>query len=322
MRSRLLTRVAAAAAAVTALATVTACSDDGPAATTDHPVVVASTDVWASVARAVGGDHAEVIALYNSPDGDPHEFEPSLADTAKIKDGNVLVFNGGHYDAYFETAAADAEGHSVNASAVHEGKDPDTHEEHDHEGDDHDGEAGHHHHADGENEHVFYDLPTVAEVSEKIADALAEVNPGEADYYRTNADDFVAGIDGLNQRLAAIKKAHDGTEVAATEPLATYLLEQAGLKDIAPAAFTAAIENGQSPSAADMAAFTDLLTDHRAKALIYNTQTVDPATESVLGTARRAGVPVVELTESLPAGVTDYLVWQGDQITQLEQALG
>ena len=83
---------------------VAGCADDSTR-TTDHPAVVASTDVWAAVARAVGGEHADVTALFNSPGADPHEFEPSMADTAKIEDADVLVFNGGHYDAYVETAA-------------------------------------------------------------------------------------------------------------------------------------------------------------------------------------------------------------------------
>ncbi|MFT4085862.1 MAG: zinc ABC transporter substrate-binding protein [Gordonia sp. (in: high G+C Gram-positive bacteria)] len=316
MRTSLLRRAAVAVLAVTALATATACSsDDGPQ-TTDHPLVVASTDVWASVARAVGGEHADVTALYNSPDGDPHEFEPSAADTAKIQDGNVLLYNGEHYDAYFETAAADAKGKKINAYSILTGDESDGH---DHDED----HAGHHH---STNEHVFYNLPVVAQVADKVADALAEVAPDHAKYYRDNAAKFTTGINGLRGRLAAIKAEHDGTKVTQTEPLAAYLLTEAGLVDVAPESFTAAVEEGQSPSAADLAKFQDLLTAKDgqppvSKALIYNTQAVDATTESILKTARQSGVPVVQLTESLPRGVTDYLAWQSAQIQQLEQAL-
>jgi len=51
------------------------------------------------VAAAVGGEHAEVTSLFNSPGADPHEFEPSMADTAKIEgsirfDGQELLTLG------------------------------------------------------------------------------------------------------------------------------------------------------------------------------------------------------------------------------------
>ncbi|MFZ2509525.1 MAG: zinc ABC transporter substrate-binding protein [Gordonia sp. (in: high G+C Gram-positive bacteria)] len=311
---------AAALVAVTgfAAAACTSADDSGPPQN-DHPQVVASTDVWGSVASAVGGAHAEVTALFNTPGADPHEFEPSMADTAKIQDADVLVFNGGHYDAYVETAAADSTALTVNATAIALGDDAaadhagHNHSDHNHSDD--------HSHDDGANEHVFYDLAAVAQVADRVAAALSQVAPAHADYYRANADQFTSGIADLRARLAAIKAAHNGTKVGSTEPLSAFLLTEAGLVDVAPAAFAAAVENGQSPSAADVATFTDLLTNQVIKALIYNTQAVDPATLTVLQIARRSSVPVVELTESLPEGVTSYLDWQSGQIGQLEQAL-
>ncbi len=318
MASSLRRFAAAALVAATGFAAVACSADDGGPAQTDHPTVVASTDVWGSVARAVAGEHAEVTSLFNSPGADPHEFEPSMADTAAIKDADVLVFNGGHYDAYVETAAQGSRALRVNASSLLPGGADD----HDADADDHDaGDHEGHDHAHGANEHVFYDLALVGQVADKTADALAEVSPANAQYFHANAATFNEGIAGLRDRLATIKKTHEGAKVASTEPLAVYLLSEAGLVDIAPAAFTDAVENGQSPSAADVAKFTDLLQKHEAKALIYNVQSVDPATQTVKQIAQRSSVPVVELTESMPAGTTDFLAWQSGQIGQLERAL-
>ncbi|GED99642.1 metal ABC transporter substrate-binding protein [Gordonia spumicola] len=294
--------IAAIIAAVALTASVAACTDDSGPRATDHPVVVASTDVWASVARAVAGADADVSALFTTPGGDPHEFEPTNADTARVLDANVIVMNGGHYDEYMERAAADAKG--VKVSALQDDHGSDGHEDHDHA-----------------QEHAFYDLAVVADTASRIADALASVAPIHAETYHANAAAFRAKIDGLRARLAVIARERPGTRVAATEPLATALLEEAGISDVAPAGFTAAVEEGQSPSAADRAAFDDLLTGRKVSALIYNVQAVDPATEAVLATAKSAGVPVLQFTETLPDGVTDYIVWQSAQITALEQAL-
>ena len=288
---------------------LSACSSDS-GGTDGPPTVVASTNVWGSVAAAVAGDNAEVTALYTNADGDPHEFEPSAADTATIADADILVFNGGHYDSYMEEAAANSDATAVDAYALL-GSDEHADEaggEHADHGDEHasgDHSDGAHDHAHGDqNEHVFYDLPVVAQVADKVADALAEKDPGNAESYRANAETFTTGIDGLRAKLTTIREQHADTEVAQTEPLAGYMLTEAGLVDIAPAGFTQAVEEGQSPAAADRAALQDILADRRA-------WPVSPGPRP--GCCRSA---------PSPDGVTDYVVWQGAQIDALTAALG
>ncbi|GAA3700794.1 metal ABC transporter solute-binding protein, Zn/Mn family [Gordonia hankookensis] len=283
---------------------LTGCSgtDDGNPSGT--PTVVTSTNVWSSVASAVAGDKATVTSLYTNSEGDPHEFEPSAADTAQVTDADVVVLNGGHYDAYMEDAVKGSDATAINAYDILAGEN--------HDGGDH----------SDMNEHVFYDLSVAGQVATEVGDALAAKDPGNADAFRANARAFNEKITGLRGQLAAIKAAHDGTKVAQTEPLAGYLLDEAGLVDAAPAGFAQSVEEGQSPSAADRAAMEDLLTSRTVGALVYNTQAVDSVTESVLQTAQKAGVPVVEFTETLPDGVTDYITWQSGQIQALGAALG
>ncbi|MFW0795188.1 zinc ABC transporter substrate-binding protein [Gordonia sp. CPCC 205515] len=281
--------------------------DSGSSGGDGTPSVVASTNVWGAVASAVAGDKATVTSLYTTSDGDPHEFEPSAADTAKVADADVVVLNGGHYDAYMEDAIKDSDATSVNAYDLLYGDHAEDHAaDHDH---------------DAHNEHVFYNLAVVGQVATKVADALAEKDPAAATTFRANAATFNNQITELRGKLADIKKAHDGTKVAQTEPLAEYLLDEAGLQDVAPAGFTAAVEEGQSPSAADRAAMEDLLTSRTVKALIYNTQAVDPVTEALLSVANSANVAVVKFTETLPDGVTSYIDWQRGQIDALSSAL-
>ena len=332
-------RIAAILAAVVALiVALTACaSDDGPK-DTDHPVVVTSTTVWASVARAVGGEHAEVTALQPVGLEDPHDWEPSMSDTAKVQDANVIVMNGGHYDAALESAAADAKGRKVVATDVHGGIAHDDHEGHDHEGDDHEGDGheadgheseAHDHEADGHeghdhsgpNEHVFYDLVTVGDTADAIADALAEVAPAHADYYRANAATFNEGIDALLARLHELRDQHAGDKVIVTEPVAQYMLAEIGLVDVTPEGLPIAIEDGQSPTAADRAAVDDLLGSGQIALVVYNEQRVDGATTALLDTARADNVPVVTLRESLPEGQDDFLAWQNEQVDALTRGL-
>ncbi|MFT4202037.1 metal ABC transporter solute-binding protein, Zn/Mn family [Gordonia sp. (in: high G+C Gram-positive bacteria)] len=315
-----------AAAAIAVLALVTAalagCSSNDQSVT--RPLVVTSTDVWGSVAKAIVGEFGTVKTLYSSPDGDPHEFNPSASDSASIADADIVLMNGAHYDQYMADATKKSSNADVIDAASLIGIPAGTDEhEHEHEhGDEHDEDhAGHVHHSDAPNEHVFYSLTAVRKAADKLADELAGKAPDHAADYRSHAAEFGKQMDGLQAKVDGIAAKHRGTKVVQTEPLAGYLIEAAGLVDAAPPAFTAAVENGQSPSAADRAGFDDLLTSRTAKAILYNTQNTDSVTASVRTTAEKAGVPIVNLTETLPAGVTSYVDWQGAQIDALAKAL-
>jgi len=260
--------------------------------------LVTSTDVWASVASAVAGDHASVTALYTSPDGDPHEFTPTPKDSAKIADAEVVLMNGGHYDQYMADAQKSSSAVVINAFDIHGGSSS----------------------AGATNEHVFYDLPTVSTVAHKVADALGAKDPANSAAYQQNATNFSNAIAGIESSVAAIKATAAGGRVAQTEPLAQYLLDAAGLIDATPEGFKNAVEAGQDPSAADTAATQDLLRDKKVKALLYNTQATDETTKALETIATKAGLPIVRLTETLPTG-KNYLTWQTDNVAAIAKAV-
>jgi zinc/manganese transport system substrate-binding protein len=321
-------RPLAVAAAVTLAAALAAgCSSDDEGTAADGKVsIVASTDVWGSVASAVAGDHADVTSLYNSPTGDPHEFEPSAKDTAKVADAGVVVLNGGHYDTYMEEAPKSSGAVVINAFDLAEGGHDDHGSEesaHPEESAEpgHSEESGHSHEPGEANEHVFYDLAVAGLVADEVAEALADKDSANAQSYRDNATEFHNRLDELNNEVSAIKAANPGAPVAQTEPLAYYLLLDAGLEDITPPGLQDAVEGGQSPSARDIAETQDLLRGRQVRAFVYNTQAVDEGTKALLDLANASGVPVVDFTETLPAGTTDYIDWQRANVEALTSAL-
>ncbi|MFD9829916.1 metal ABC transporter solute-binding protein, Zn/Mn family [Tsukamurella tyrosinosolvens] len=294
MRNRLrLTRVAGAVAAL-ALA-LTACGTASSDSSDGKPAVVASTDVYGAIATAVAGGDATVTSLFANPTGDPHEFEPSAQDTLKVKKASVLVFNGGHYDAYMEKAAEGAAAAKVDAASLQDPK--------------------------SENEHVFYDLPTMQKVATAVAKALAEKDDAHRAGYESRAAAFSTKLDTVIGQARAIGHANPGAKVAATEPVAGHLLTLAGLTDVAPARYTAAIESGTDPAPAEIAAANALVSGKQVRAVVLNAQTESPVTSALAKTAETAGVPVVRVTESLPAGVDDYIAWQAGNVKALSDAL-
>lgn len=62
-------------------------------ATSDRPVVVVSTTILGDVVGAVVGDRAEVLTLM-PPGSDPHSFEISPQEAARLRDADLVVSSG------------------------------------------------------------------------------------------------------------------------------------------------------------------------------------------------------------------------------------
>jgi zinc/manganese transport system substrate-binding protein len=270
--------------------------------TSPHPraaTVVASTDVWGSVARAVAGGHVSVKSILNAADVDPHTYEVTADEAAAIADAALVVYNGGGYDPWVDDVLAGHPGiASVDAYSLI--KSP---------GD-----------KRAPNEHVFYDLNVAKGAAVQIADRLATIDPSHADEYRFNSSEFGRGADAIAQSEHVIAATHPGAGVIATELVAYYLLAASGLVNRTPATFTAATENDNDPSPADMASVLDMINNHQVAAVLINPQTATAATNDLQAAARQAGVPVTDVTETLPAGA-DYLTWQRTTVDHLAAAL-
>jgi zinc/manganese transport system substrate-binding protein len=171
------------------------------------------------------------------------------------------------------------------------------------------------------NEHVWYSLPTVEKLADRLAADLAAADPAGAATYTANAIAFKGEVDGLAAKLAAIKAAHAGDKVAITEPVPLYLIQDAGLQNATPKQFSEAVEEGTDPPAAVLNQTLQLFTAKTVKVLLPNAQTESPSTQQVEQAATTARIPIVPVTETLPGGVDDYVTWQTQQIDQLSTAL-
>jgi zinc/manganese transport system substrate-binding protein len=294
--------------------------------------VVASTNVYGSIVEAIGGDRVEITALIDSLNQDPHSYEASARDQLTISRADLIVANGGGYDAFID-GLVDATGTDADVlravefshdypDADHAHADEDAgHDEHADEDADHDHAAdGGHDHIEGFNEHVWYDPHTVAHLAEDIVHHLSELDPEGASVYAAGGQEFAAGIEDLEARLGDIEAAHAGERVFGTEPVPLYLTAAAGLEDAAPTAFSEAVEEGQDVPPATLLQAQRIIDSGDVRVLIANAQTGGAETTEVIGWAEAAGIPVLEFTELVPDGHT-YVSWMGENIDELAGAL-
>jgi zinc/manganese transport system substrate-binding protein len=326
-------RVLAAGAAVAVPFAMVACSSGGgeqappsssPQAAGDCPTapvpVVVSVDQWGDIVSELGGACAKVTTVLASSAVDPHDFEPAPKDAAAFDGAKLVVVNGGHYDEWATKLAAQ----SAPDAPVINALEASGAEDHAHEGEAHDhaheGEADEH--ADGANPHVWYSPTAVTAVADAVAAELDKLAPEAAGYFDEQHAKFTEAMKPYHERIDAIKTKASGKTYAATESVFDYMASAVGLQNRTPAGYQTAAANETDPSPADLDAFLRLLGDKGVDVLIYNVQTEGTAPQQIRAAAEQAGVPVVEVTETVPPGTTSFQTWQVAQLDGLAKALG
>ncbi|MEW6287605.1 MAG: metal ABC transporter substrate-binding protein [Chloroflexota bacterium] len=156
-----------------------------------RPVVLASTTFLADIARNVAGDRLTVESLL--PIGaDPHAYQPTPQDAAKVADSKVLIVNGMDYEHFIEPLLENAGGTRMIVTAS-EGLEARHMEEHAGEagaGEGHVHEAG--------NPHMWLDPNLVIHYVENIRDGLIAFDPEGEAVYRSNAEAYITQLKALD----------------------------------------------------------------------------------------------------------------------------
>lgn len=171
---------------------LTACQ---PAAnqTSGLPRVLAAESFLADIAQNVAGDRLTVETLV--PLGaDPHEYQPTPKDAAKIAESQVLIVNGIGYEWWLQKTLDTVGGErlvvvtsaGLTASPATAGQHP--------EGD----------------PHMWLDPARVVRYVENIRDDLSQADPAGKDVYTNNAGTYLARLKDLDQWIK--------TEVARIPP--------------------------------------------------------------------------------------------------------
>jgi zinc/manganese transport system substrate-binding protein len=282
-----------------ALGAVAGCTTDAAAAD-DGIRVVASLDVYGDLAGTVGGDRVRVTSIIDEPSADPHSFEASVRTQLAVSEADLVIENGGGYDDFMGSllSATDAPATVLDAVQV-AGLDPA---------------------AADFNEHVWYDVAAMSALTGRVADALSAIDPAGAGTYAANAAHLEQGMAALVAREQAVRATTQGSGVAVTEPVPGHLLDALGAEDRTPAEFTQAVEEGGDVAPTVLRQTLGLFSSGAVRALVYNAQTSGAQTEQVLHAAEAAGVAVVPVTETLPAG-EHYLSWMGANLDAVAAAL-
>lgn len=254
---------------------------------------------YADVISQIGGKYVSVTAIETDPNTDPHTFEVSPKVASQIASAELIVENGLGYDSWADKIiAATPKASRKVINVQHLLGLPDA----------------------TPNPHLWYDPKTMPAVAKAIAESLITLKPAQAAYFRANAVKFDASLKPWNTAIASFKTKYGTTPVAVTEPVADYMLQAIDCNIMTPFSLQAAIMNGIDPSPQNVATQNELFTEHKVKVFVYNQQVTDTLTKSFLDLAKKNGIPVVGVYETMPVGY-HYQSWMVAEVNALRKAV-
>ena len=263
--------------------------------------MVAAENFWGSIARQLGGTHAQVTSIIVNPAQDPHSYEPTTVDARTMATAQLAIVNGVGYDPWAPKllAANPVDGRLTLTVGSLFGL------------------------QDGDNPHRWYDPAEVLVVARTIAADLDQARPGPQGVLRRPAAPVRRARDWptYHPLIAQIRARYAGVPVGASESIFALQAPALGLRLVTPYSFMKAISEGTEVTAQDTIATEHQITDHQIKVWVYNSQNVTPAIQHLNALARAAHIPIATVTETLSPASASFQQWQVAQLTRLQAAL-
>lgn len=219
----------------------------GNDASDDRLTVITTIFPQYDFVRAIVGDRAEVSMLL-APKAESHTYEPSMADIKKVSEAELFIYTGNGIDEWAENMAESLKESDVltlaSARFVTDTVEAD-YSDHDHSDHYHDHEE---HSAD---EHIWTSPVNAKKMLYGILEAIVELDPENADFYRENAEKYASELDSVDELFKEVVAEGKRSEIIVADrfPFA-YLTSEYGLE------YTAALSGcsvGQEPSASVIA---------------------------------------------------------------------
>jgi zinc/manganese transport system substrate-binding protein len=262
--------------------------------------VVAAENFWGSIASQLGGSRVQLTSVITSPATDPHDYEPTAADARTIAGARMVIVNGIGYDPWAEKliAANPVSGRIVlNVGDLVGIK-------------------------AGGNPHRWYSPTDVQLMIDAIVRDYDKLDPKNSNYFAQQKTRYeTKGLAQYKQLIATIKRKYGGVPVGASESIFAPLAQALGLKLLTPPTFLKAISEGNEPTAADKTTIDRQIAHGQIKVWVFNSQNSTPDVKRITEAARKRGIPVTTITETLVPASASFQAWQSRQLQALAAAL-
>ncbi len=238
--------------------------------------VVVVESFLADIAQHVGGDRFEVDILI-PPGSDPHTFQPTPQDVAKIANSQVVIANGAGLEGWLEEVIDNAGGERLVIEAAQDLPGNST-------------RPG--------DPHFWLDPNFVISYTEQIRDGYITADPEGEAVYRQNSEEYILELEELDAWIAdQVKQIPAERRMLVTNHESFgYFADRYGFKIIGT--IIPSVSTGSSPSAQQLVHLVEEIKEIGIPAIFLESGTNPELAEQV---AREAGVRIVEelLTHSV-----------------------
>jgi zinc/manganese transport system substrate-binding protein len=233
--------------------------------------VVATFSVIGDMVYNIAGDHIDLVTMIG-PDGDIETYAPTAADVPKIAGARILFMNGlnDDFEPWLEPLMKQAKFAGTKVIVTRGVKTLSAEDEH---------PVGNRPKASMLDQHAWMDLRNGVIYVRNITDALARVDPANAEDYRSRAAAYTQQIKATDAWARAEMTAVPAAKrrVLASHDSLQYLANAYGITAVSVYGWT----NKAEPSAADMARLTDQIRREGVKALFLDSITDPRAMERI-----------------------------------------
>ena len=254
--------------------------------------IVASTDFYAELAQAVVGSHGKATAIIKNQNISPEDYEPTTAVAKQVSQADIALANGLGYDTWLNKLAKASD----QAKLIRVGETVLKQKT-------------------GSNPHLWNNPETMIKTAQYLAKQLGKEDPAHKADFQKNAKKYIASLKPIQSLITQISQDSNGQSVAQTEPVFEYMLKALGYH-VMDSDFSEAIEAGNDPSPTTLASLRSAIENHQIAFIVNNKQTSSTIVSNIISLAKTHGIPVVNVTETLPNG-ENYVSWQLSELQQI-----
>lgn len=243
--------------------------------------------------KEIAGDKAEVYNI--TPAGaEPHDYEPTAQDMAKIESSKMIVLNGGGLEAWSDNVKQTLGNKILIIIAGNDEKSTDPH---------------------------FWLSPVmVKEMVNKILAGFIQVDPANKEYYQTNARDLILNLEKLDneykQGLADCKT----KSIITSHSAFSYLASSYGLKQVP----VAGLSPDEEPSVQQLANVAKFAKENNVKYIFFESLVSPKLSQTIadeVGAKTLVLNPLEGLTNEEILQGKDYFSEMENNLTNLKTAL-
>ena len=255
-------------------------------------------------ATEIGGDKVQVTNI--TPAGaEPHDYEPTGQDMARIESSSVVILNGGELETWGETIKENLEPKETIIVTASEGLATEQAEE------------------GGKtiiDPHMWLSPPLVKQMVDKIAEALITSDIANAAYYASNANALKVKLDELDNTYKAGLATCESKDIITSHAAFTYLASAYGLRQIS----ITGISPDAEPSSQELGKVAAFAKENKIKYIFFESLVSPKLSETIaaeIGAKTLVLNPIEGLSSEEIAKGNDYFTEMRNNLTNLQIAL-